>query len=612
MGWAMRCFSGRGWDVRFGVGGFLALVMLVLGLTPGCGHAFDDPPVRAVRLSYLQGTVRVVRADGSGADPGQMNMPLTEGQRVTTDEDGQAEVEFEDGSLLRIPPQSSVVLLRLGISADGRFETRVALLKGLVYAGLRAAPRYSYRLDAGGDAVTPVTNAVIRVMLDQPPAEVAVLEGTAHVERVGGYQVDVGAGESMRGDAAGNGRYFLSQRVEHNSWDDWNEEREQAAANDLAARTAARNGYAGDQGYGWSDLDANGTWYDAGQGGPVWQPFDAGVSGFDPYGYGSWVYTTGPGYVWSSGYSWGWTPFRCGSWSYWGDFGWGWRPAGNCRSAGWGYGGPGHVGRGNRINLSSVPPGYKRPLPPVPGGPVRVHPIIAVGTGRPPAAVRGGAYQAREIAGQMALPLRVAGSSYTPRGGSAVGSSLRRDFPVNTATRQPVFGAVRVPVNRRGPDAASAGASAPGRTGAGRSAITSVQGAASVERRRDQTVRPSYPGVNGVAPEVSSPVGSVRVHPGYRTEGGVPRNETPASLNSVPQLPDTVSAPLNTVPAPLSTVPRLPSTEHSVPVLLPPGQRPLPPPAAPAAVRVLPSAPASGRSAPPPAPSPATTASPKK
>ena len=325
-------------------------------------------------------------------------------------------------------------------------------------------------------------------------------------------------------------------------------------------------------------------------------------------GYGSWVYTSGAGYVWSSGYAWGWTPFRCGSWSYWGDFGWGWRPAGNCGAGGWG-GVAVHPGRVNRINLSSVPPGYKRPLPPTPGGPVRVHPILPVRTGPPPVTQRGQAYQAREIAGQMALPLRVAGSSYTPRGGSAVGSSLRRDFPVDAATRQPVLGAVRVPGERRGAEAASASA-----VGAGRPVTAAKPGDAGFERRRDGAGRPGYPGANGIGAEAGALAGGTRVRPGYRTEGGVPGGvpggQLTPRLNSVPQLPGTISAPLNAAPAPLSTSPKLPSNERFLPVL-PPGQRPMTlSPPAPAPVRVVPSAPAPVRSA--PAPAPAVTTPQKK
>lgn len=610
------------------------LVLLVLSLLPARASAFDEPAVRTARLAYFQGEVTVLRADNTGGDPAQLNMPLTEGVRVSTGGDGQAEIEFEDGSLVRVTPQSSVLLFRLATGTDGSFDTQAALLNGLVYAELRAIPKYAYQIEAGDETVTPVANATVRITLDQPPAEVAVLDGTAHVEQAGGgYRVDVAKGEALRGDAAGGGRYFLTQRIEHNSWDDWNEEREQAAADQLAARTTARDGYAGDQGYGWSDLDTNGTWFDAGQG-PVWQPFDASVSGFDPYGYGSWVYTTGPGYVWSSGYSWGWTPFRCGSWNYWQGFGWGWMPMGGCGYGGFGYAGGGGYGPGggrrvNRTNLSNVPPGYQRPLPPTVGGAVRVHPIVPVRTGPPPTRDRVRAFEARQIGGTTVMPLRTLGSGYTSRGGSAVGASLRRDFPVDRVTRQPVMGSLTVPVGRRAPETlVRPGEAAPG-VAAGAGSRVGRPGADGYSAARRQAAgegvsRPDFPSRNGVAvpgsltpvtspgttasagaagsaspaprPVFGSSVASpppqqgVRVHPGDREGDGGNRVErfNPNPVNRMPP------PPVGVRPAPTVSAP-------------PQAVRPMPVAPAPAPVRSAPpsSPPAPVRSAPPPAPSPA-------
>ena len=71
-----------------------------------------------------------------------------------------------------------------------------------------------------------------------------------------------------------------------------------------------------------ADLDANGSWYNVPGQGQVWQPTIAEDTDFDPYGYGSWVAYPSVGYVWASGYPWGWTPFHCGHWSYWNGFGW--------------------------------------------------------------------------------------------------------------------------------------------------------------------------------------------------------------------------------------------------------------------------------------------------
>ena len=645
--------------VRFGVIGFAGMLSLLLGVLPGAVWAFDEGPFRAARLAYFRGDVSVLNADYPTGTSAQMNMPLIEGARLETGEDGEAEVEFEDGSLIRLTPRSSVLLSRMRASSDGRYGTEMVLANGLIYAELRATSKYAYRIEAGRDFVRPVANATVRIELDQPPATVAVFDGTARVERVGaqadaGFQVDVGRGESLRGDSDAGGRYFLTQQIEHNSWDDWNEEREQGAANALAARTSARDRYAGDQGYGWSDLDANGTWFDAGQG-PVWQPYDARLTGFDPYGYGSWVWYPGPGYVWSSGYAWGWTPFRCGSWNYWPDFGWGWVPSSGYGGGGGGFrgnGGPGVTRRGNTINLSNVPPGYMRPMPPAagelegPNGPVRIHPIIPVRSGPAPTGERRRVSDARQIAGHTAMPLRTVEGVYTSRGGSAVGSSLRRDFPVDRITRQPMLGALTATGGRKAPGAVSRQAVPVGGAAGGNSATTGgfgsvgnsgssgspgssgQRGANGFDRERGQGrvvtvpagnlpavgggsksagqgLRPAYPTGNVVAPAgsvVATPGSSVpapspqavRVHPIDR-EGG---QDGPGNRRSQP------TGIQRSMPMPMPS-------ERSVPSLPPPMRNvPQAPPPMPMRSSPAPSPSVQVRSSPPPSSAPAPAAAP--
>ncbi len=76
-------------------------------------------------------------------------MPLVQGLRLTTGDDGQAEIEFEDGSLVRMTPNSTLSLDNLSVDGSGNFQTQLALVRGLIYAELRAASKYSYRLYAG-------------------------------------------------------------------------------------------------------------------------------------------------------------------------------------------------------------------------------------------------------------------------------------------------------------------------------------------------------------------------------------------------------------------------------------------------------------------------------
>ncbi len=420
----------------------LALAMFCLflvGSTPGARAA--DTSARSARLSYLQGNVTVNRVDNTGSDPAQINMPLAQGVRVATGEDGQAEIEFEDGSLVRLAPNSSLELTALTSSGDGNLQTKLTLGNGLAYAELRAASKFAYSVDAGRDVVSPVENATVRLDMDKPAPAIAVLDGTVQVERTAsaggeGYRTNVHAGETLAGDASDADRYTLTHQIAENSWDKWNSDRDEAAAQEAANQTAVRDKYAGEDGYGWSDLDANGSWYDVPGEGEVWQPNVAQDSSFDPYGYGSWVSYPGAGYVWASGYAWGWTPYRCGNWSYWGGFGWGWQPGFGCGVGGWGFGNG--YGGGYAFNIINPPLGYRfRPFPGHDPGtvhPIRVgRPVINVGNLRPQGS--------RTIAGHTVEPLRpLPGAAGFVGGAHPGGVALRRDFPVDRISHQPVLG----------------------------------------------------------------------------------------------------------------------------------------------------------------------------
>lgn len=433
---------------------FSGAVILLL-LATGAAFASDAPARRAARLSFVSGSVSVDKSDNTSTLAGQLNMPIAEGQRVTTGDEGQAEIEFEDGSLLRLTPHTSITVSALGFDSNGNSQTQLVLLHGLTYAELRATTRFQYTIDAGGDIISPVENSTIRVNLDEPPAAIAVLDGMAHVEQSGatggpGFHTDVKAGETLRADIADSALYFLTQQIAEDSWDQWNEARDQAAADAAAARTAARDSYAGDAGYGWSDLDANGTWYNVPGYGQVWQPGVAAGSDFDPYGYGNWVWYSGSGYLFVSGYPWGWTPYRCGNWSFWPTFGWGWVPTAGC--GGLGYGGFGFAAGGSYLyNIALAPQGYRfHKLPVAVPGPV--HPIVPVRSGSGGVHVGNGTDTPShrpagpiKIAGQTATPIHPVASAYTARGGSAIGASLHRDFPVDQVTHRPLTGTVTPP-----------------------------------------------------------------------------------------------------------------------------------------------------------------------
>jgi hypothetical protein len=216
--------------------------------------------------------------------------------------------------------------------------------------------------------------SVLRINLDNPPGELAVFSGNAHLERGGAMTADLHGGESVALSGNDVSRYTLNETIEPDSWDSWNSDRDQVLTSQSAARTGATKDYAQGSNPAWNDLDANGNWYDVPGQGQIWSPYDASNSGWDPYGNGSWMNSPGYGYTWVSGYPWGYMPYQCGMWNWYDSFGWGWAPGmGGCNP--WWGGGLGYYG----ANIGRGFGGYRPPLRPhPPRSPLRGTGLIAV------------------------------------------------------------------------------------------------------------------------------------------------------------------------------------------------------------------------------------------
>ena len=127
------------------------------------GHArAQNGAANVARISFVQGSVQMVT--GQGADPQQavMNMPATDGSRLQTGGDGQVEVEFGDGSVARLTPNSSIQFDHLG-----QDQVQLEQPAGLAYYELNVGEGHPpFTVQAGGVSLQPTGNAILRVGLD--------------------------------------------------------------------------------------------------------------------------------------------------------------------------------------------------------------------------------------------------------------------------------------------------------------------------------------------------------------------------------------------------------------------------------------------------------------
>jgi hypothetical protein len=336
-------------------------------------------PARAVRLSFVDGEVKLAQGNQVLAAQAVANTPLFEGMQLTTADNGKAEIQFEDGSVVRIAPDSMMTLQVLRGAGTGA-DAELTVNSGLCYFEFQGGGQAGQMTVHFGSSVATTSGfTVLRVAMDTPPGGLAVFSGNVHLQVVSATgatsATDLHGGESVALDPADPTQFNFAESIEPSSWDAWNSDRDQALTAEASTQTGAPSNLGASENPAWNDLDASGSWYDVPDQGYVWSPYEAANADFDPYGNGEWMYTPTYGYVWASGYSWGYMPYQCGAWNFYNGFGWGWAPGmGGCRPW-WGlgfYGGP---------NIGFAPIGYRpipRPIPPhgpIHRGPVPVVPV---------------------------------------------------------------------------------------------------------------------------------------------------------------------------------------------------------------------------------------------
>jgi ferric-dicitrate binding protein FerR (iron transport regulator) len=367
------------------------LAALALGVTSLSAVAWAQEaqqgtgqPARAVRLSFVDGQVKLAQGYQVLATQAVANTPLFEGMQLTTADNGKAEIQFEDGSVVRIAPDSMLTLQVLrgaGTSADAE----LFLNSGLAYFEFQGGGQAGQMSVYFGSSVATTSGfTALRIAMDTPPGSLAVFSGNVHLqvvasatETAAAVAIDLHGGESITLNPVDPAQYNVAESIEPNSWDAWNSDRDQTLTAEAANQTGAPENLGEAQNPAWNDLDASGSWYDVPGQGYVWSPYEAENADFDPYGNGEWMYTPAYGYLWASGYSWGYMPFQCGRWNFYDGFGWGWAPGmGGCRPW-WGmgfYGGP---------NIGYAPIGYRPiPRPGPPHGPIGHKPIPVVPVNR--------------------------------------------------------------------------------------------------------------------------------------------------------------------------------------------------------------------------------------
>jgi hypothetical protein len=299
--------------------GHLLFVLAVVSLFAATAAA--DSHARIVRLSFVEGNVQIDQRDGRGLQKAFLNMPIGQGTLLLTRDEARAEIEFENGSTIRVAHDSQLQFQQLGLRSEGQKFSAIDVTEGTAYFDIKKKNEDEFIVSINGQQITAPKSARFRLRAGKEGTNVAVFKGEIEVES-GGKQVEVRKNETVELDRNDPSRYFLSREITTDPLDAWDLEREKYRDQYFAASTYSYNpAYS----YGYADLAYWGEYVVVPSYGRVWRPYFVNLT-WSPFADGAWIWYPHAGYVFVSSYPWGWAPYRYGSWIFVGGRGWCWRP----------------------------------------------------------------------------------------------------------------------------------------------------------------------------------------------------------------------------------------------------------------------------------------------
>ena len=275
--------------------------------------------MRVSRLSLIEEELLLQRGDDEEWVAASVNMPLRPHDKLWSTDGARAEVQFDNGTAVRLAENTNLDLLSLepgwthlqltlGVAsfvahASFRGETQEAFLEiGTPQATLQVTRSAKVRIDVAEDGSTEITvrDGEVELNRDEEPIVVAKNQ-----------RVVIEGGNSPR--------YLLEPAEALDEWDRWNEERDTQLA-----RARSREHLLPDNAMGATELDAYGRWDQMPSFGWVWVP--RVTVGWVPYQVGRWVWIEPWGWTWVSYEPWGWIPYHYGRWIVAAPVGWVWVP----------------------------------------------------------------------------------------------------------------------------------------------------------------------------------------------------------------------------------------------------------------------------------------------
>ena len=272
-----------------------------------------DPPTRAARLQYMNGSVSVQPHGTDDWVAGQVNRPLTNSDNIWADKNSRAEISVGTG-LIRVDSESSLTLTNV---SDNMVQ--LSLHQGAMNLHVRRLyDGETYEVDTPNQAFTIRKPGDYRFDVDSDKDKTVITVWRGEGESTGnGPSVRIRENQQARftGTAMQND---IHAAPGPDAFDQW------ASSRDNRLDHSASSRYVSPDVVGSEDLDEYGQWRDTPSYGHVWVPNQVDV-GWAPYRNGHWIWVDPWGWTWVEDEPWGYAPFHYGRWVYYDNY-WGWAP----------------------------------------------------------------------------------------------------------------------------------------------------------------------------------------------------------------------------------------------------------------------------------------------
>jgi Family of unknown function (DUF6600)/FecR protein len=292
------------------------LVVSLVGLLIALGGAsllWSDPPTRVGRLNLVSGTVSFHPGSIEDWSPATLNYPLTTGDYLWTDQDGEAEIHV-GSTAIRLASNTEFSFLNLDDQT-----TQIRLSTGSLNLRLRRLePGEVVEVDTPNSSLSLTQPGSYRVDVQETgDSSLTVRSGEAE-GTAGDSSFSVSPDQAVDISGLDSPSYQVSMADPPDEWDRWCQGRD--AREDRIAATR----YVPREMIGVEDLDGNGVWRTVPGYGTVWQPTSV-APGWAPYRNGHWAWVDPWGWTWIDDAPWGFAPFHYGRWASLGGS-WVWVP----------------------------------------------------------------------------------------------------------------------------------------------------------------------------------------------------------------------------------------------------------------------------------------------